>query len=184
MGIGLKQRYLHRGTIVLLLTLCALFAMGLQEFADTAFAGPQAQPSLAPQAVEGQQDVSAIDERLRTERETRTRDFVITPHRKAGTRIYRFLLDRGRFVLSLKPWYRFKESAATDDNPDINRYFAPARFRCFMSGRSMLPQRCSGAISDPTTSTARSSWKGVSRLPGSSRAMPSLLRVRRKPDRL
>ncbi len=48
------------------------------------------------------------------------------PLSRSWNRAYaQFVLDRGPFVLSLKPWYRFNESAATDDNPDINRYLGP-----------------------------------------------------------
>lgn len=42
-----------------------------------------------------------------------------------------FVLDRGQFALSIKPWYRFRESAATDDNPDINRFMGPGEVRIF-----------------------------------------------------
>ena len=33
-----------------------------------------------------------------------------------------FAFERGPFTLSVRPWYRFKEDAADDDNPDITRY--------------------------------------------------------------
>jgi phospholipase A1/A2 len=52
------------------------------------------------------------------------------PLSRSWNRAYaQFLLDRGNFALSLKPWYRFNESAATDDNPDINRYLGPGEVR-------------------------------------------------------
>ena len=241
----MKQRHLTCSVFALLFILCSLFATVSQAFADTASAEQQAQPALVPKAGEGEPDASALDERLKKEKETRARDFVITPHRpnyvlpftynmspnrepygaqgeqmsqteikfqisfkmsmadnlfgsngdlyfaytqlsfwqaynhdisapfretnyepeaflafETDTRILglrnrllafglvhqsngreeplsrswnrayaSFVLDRGRFALSLKPWYRFKESAATDDNPDINRYFGPGEVR-------------------------------------------------------
>lgn len=52
------------------------------------------------------------------------------PLSRSWNRVYaEFVLDRGRFALSLKPWYRFREPAATDDNPDIGRYLGPGEVR-------------------------------------------------------
>ena len=49
---------------------------------------------------------------------------------RSWNRIYaQFILDHRNFVLSVKPWYRFNESAETDDNPDINRYMGPGEVR-------------------------------------------------------
>jgi phospholipase A1 len=49
---------------------------------------------------------------------------------RSWNRVYaEFTLDRENFVLMIKPWYRFKEPAETDDNPDINRYLGPGEIR-------------------------------------------------------
>jgi phospholipase A1 len=54
------------------------------------------------------------------------------PLSRSWNRIYaEFVLDRGRFALSLKPWYRIPEPAATDNNPDIGRYMGPGELRMF-----------------------------------------------------
>ena len=54
------------------------------------------------------------------------------PLSRSWNRIYtEFMLDRGRFAMSLKPWYRFREPAETDNNPDINRYMGPGELRMF-----------------------------------------------------
>ena len=42
---------------------------------------------------------------------------------RSWNRLYlNFILDRGDFVLSFKPWYRIEEDRDDDDNPGINRY--------------------------------------------------------------
>jgi phospholipase A1 len=52
------------------------------------------------------------------------------PLSRSWNRVYaEFVLDRGRFAMSVKPWYRLKEPAETDDNPDINRYLGPGELR-------------------------------------------------------
>ena len=54
------------------------------------------------------------------------------PLSRSWNRVYaEFVLDRGRFAFSLKPWYRFREPAAEDDNPDIGRYLGPGEIRMF-----------------------------------------------------
>jgi phospholipase A1 len=40
-----------------------------------------------------------------------------------------FLLNRGNFVLSLKPWWRIPEPSATDNNPDIEKYMGYGELR-------------------------------------------------------
>lgn len=44
------------------------------------------------------------------------------------------LLESGAFSVSIKPWYRFVEGAANDDNPDITRYLGYGELR-FLYGR-------------------------------------------------
>jgi phospholipase A1 len=54
------------------------------------------------------------------------------PLSRSWNRIYaEFILDRGRFAMSLKPWFRFPEPAETDDNPDIGRFMGPGELRMF-----------------------------------------------------
>jgi phospholipase A1 len=54
------------------------------------------------------------------------------PLSRSWNRVYaEFVIDKGNFALSLKPWYRFKEPAETDDNPDIERYLGPGEIRMF-----------------------------------------------------
>ncbi len=49
---------------------------------------------------------------------------------RSWNRVYaEFTLDRGPFVLSIKPWYRLHEDPEKDDNPDINRYMGPGEVR-------------------------------------------------------
>ena len=52
------------------------------------------------------------------------------PLSRSWNRVYaQFILDRGPFVLSLKPWYRLREPAESDNNPDIGRYLGPGEVR-------------------------------------------------------
>ena len=54
------------------------------------------------------------------------------PLSRSWNRIYaEFLLDRRRFAMSIKPWYRFREPTETDNNPDIGRFMGPGELRMF-----------------------------------------------------
>lgn len=51
---------------------------------------------------------------------------------RSWDRIYAdFLLERGNFVLSFKPWYRLPESEEDDENPDITDYLGHYELRGF-----------------------------------------------------
>ena len=42
---------------------------------------------------------------------------------RSWNRVYgEFLLNRGNFVMTLKPWWRIPEPASSDNNPDIEKY--------------------------------------------------------------
>ena len=52
------------------------------------------------------------------------------PLSRSWNRIYaNFILNRGSLVLSVKPWFRIPEDAATDDNPDIEDYLGYGELR-------------------------------------------------------
>ncbi|MGE5893329.1 MAG: phospholipase A, partial [bacterium] len=54
------------------------------------------------------------------------------PLSRSWNRVYaQFLLERGNFVLSLKPWYRIPEDEAHDDNPDIYEYLGYGEVHAF-----------------------------------------------------
>jgi len=52
------------------------------------------------------------------------------PLSRSWNRIYaNFIMHRGNLVLSLKPWFRIPEDAASDDNPDIEDYLGYGELR-------------------------------------------------------
>lgn len=52
------------------------------------------------------------------------------PDSRSWNRAYADMwIERGNFHLSIKPWYRFVEPAATDDNPDLARYLGYGEVR-------------------------------------------------------
>ncbi|MGD8574758.1 MAG: phospholipase A, partial [Gammaproteobacteria bacterium] len=51
------------------------------------------------------------------------------PLSRSWNRIYaQFIVERGGFAFSFKPWYRLPESSTTDDNPDITHYMGHGEF--------------------------------------------------------
>lgn len=54
------------------------------------------------------------------------------PLSRSWNRVYALAaLERGPFVLQIKPWYRIPDSAEKDDNPDITDYMGAAEFLAF-----------------------------------------------------
>jgi len=52
------------------------------------------------------------------------------PDSRSWNRVYaQFGLERGNFTLLVQPWYRLKESADSDDNPDIQDYLGSGELR-------------------------------------------------------
>ncbi|MDX1454248.1 MAG: phospholipase A [Gammaproteobacteria bacterium] len=52
------------------------------------------------------------------------------PFSRSWNRLYtEFLLERGRFAISFKPWVRIPERAEDDDNPDIDEYMGHFELR-------------------------------------------------------
>jgi phospholipase A1 len=52
------------------------------------------------------------------------------PLSRSWNRVYaQFGFERGNFTLLAQPWYRLSESAATDDNPDIQDYLGSGDLR-------------------------------------------------------
>lgn len=54
------------------------------------------------------------------------------PLSRSWNRVYGMVaLERGPFVMQIKPWYRLSEDEDKDDNPDINDYIGRAEFLFF-----------------------------------------------------
>lgn len=52
------------------------------------------------------------------------------PMSRSWNRVYlQFILDRGPFCLTLKPWYRIPEDEADDNNPDVDKYLGNGEVR-------------------------------------------------------
>jgi phospholipase A1 len=52
------------------------------------------------------------------------------PLSRSWNRLYaQFLLERGDFLIAIKPWYRIKEPSEEDNNPDINKYMGYGEIR-------------------------------------------------------
>ncbi len=61
------------------------------------------------------------------------------PLSRSWNRAYaEFTLDRGPFAISIKPWYRFKESAENDNNPDIEKYLGYGEVRVFYERKASV----------------------------------------------
>jgi phospholipase A1 len=58
---------------------------------------------------------------------------------RGWNRIYaEILLNRGSFVLTLKPWWRVPDIASKDDNPDIEKYYGYGELRARWKIRSQV----------------------------------------------
>lgn len=58
------------------------------------------------------------------------------PLSRSWNRIYgQFVLERNRFVIDLRAWYRIKEEGDKDDNPDIHKYlgYGDLRFNYYLN---------------------------------------------------
>lgn len=54
----------------------------------------------------------------------------VEPYSRSWNRVYvEFLIERGGFAISFKPWYRLPELDAEDDNPDITDYLGHAELK-------------------------------------------------------
>jgi phospholipase A1 len=58
------------------------------------------------------------------------------PLSRSWNRVYAMAaLERGPFVLQIKPWYRIPDNESKDDNPDITDYIGAAEFLAFYKWR-------------------------------------------------
>ena len=62
---------------------------------------------------------------------------------RSWNRIYaQFGFERGDFALLIRPWYRIPESAANDNNPDIQDYLGQRRPGGDIQAMAATPIRC------------------------------------------
>jgi phospholipase A1/A2 len=77
------------------------------------------------------------------------------PLSRSWNRIYAMAaLERGPFVLQVKPWYRIPDSAEKDDNPDIADYIGSTEFLAFYKWR----EQWTAALRLRTTFRSDPSW--------------------------
>jgi phospholipase A1 len=77
------------------------------------------------------------------------------PLSRSWNRVYAMAaLERGPFVLQVKPWYRIPDSAEKDDNPDIADYIGSAEFLAFYKWR----EQWTAALRLRTTFRSDPSW--------------------------
>jgi phospholipase A1/A2 len=77
------------------------------------------------------------------------------PLSRSWNRVYAMAaLERGPFVLQIKPWYRLSDSAEKDDNPDIKDYMGSAEFLAFYKWR----QEYTATLRLRTTFDSDPSW--------------------------
>ncbi len=77
------------------------------------------------------------------------------PLSRSWNRVYGLIaLERGPFVMQIKPWYRLSESDDEDDNPDIKDYLGSAEFLFFYKWR----QEYTATLRLRTTFDSDPSW--------------------------
>ncbi len=77
------------------------------------------------------------------------------PLSRSWNRVYGMVaLERGPFVMQIKPWYRLSEDGHEDDNPDITDYIGDAEFLFFYKWR----QDYTATLRYRTTFKSNPSW--------------------------
>lgn len=77
------------------------------------------------------------------------------PLSRSWNRVYAMVaLERGPFVMQIKPWYRLQENDDKDDNPDIEDYIGAAEFLFFYKWREQITT----ALRLRTTFQSEPSW--------------------------
>jgi phospholipase A1 len=80
------------------------------------------------------------------------------PLSRSWDRVYAMAaLERGPFVLQVKPWYRVNDSAESNDNPDIVDYVGSVEFLAFYKWREQFTT----ALRLRTTFNSNPSWGSV-----------------------